>query len=49
MEVTPEQLHEMVESEVNAAIAAKSLAPVKARNTAWMELKNDISKFVNEK
>lgn len=49
MEVTQEQLHEMVQSEVNAAIAAKSLAPVKARNTAWMVLKNDISKFVNEK
>ncbi|AUI78161.1 MULTISPECIES: hypothetical protein [Lactiplantibacillus] len=50
MEVTQEQLHEMVQSEVNAAIAAKSLAPVKARrNIAWMELKNDISKFVNEK
>lgn len=49
MEITQEQLHEMVQSEVNAAIAAKSLAPVKARNTAWMELKNDISKFVNEK
>lgn len=47
MEVTQEQLHEMVQSEVNAAIAAKSLAPVKAKNTAWMELKNDISKFVN--
>ncbi|MDO7805270.1 hypothetical protein Q7Q91_09805 [Lactiplantibacillus pentosus] len=49
MEVTQEQLHEMVQSEVNAAIAAKSLVPVKAKNTAWMELKNDISKFVNEK
>lgn len=49
MEVTQEKLHEMVQSEVNAAIAAKSLSPVKARNTAWMELKNDISKFVNEK
>ncbi|MGN5468075.1 hypothetical protein M1857_01150 [Lactiplantibacillus plantarum] len=49
MEVTQEQLHEMVQLEVNAAIAAKSLSGVKARNIAWMELKNDISKFVNEK
>ncbi|AXH04291.1 hypothetical protein [Lactiplantibacillus plantarum] len=49
MEVTQEQLHEMVQLEVNAAIAAKSLAPSKTRNTAWMELKNYISKFVNEK
>lgn len=49
MEVTQEQLHEMVQSEVNAATAAKSLAPVKARNTAWMELENDILKFVNGK